>query len=807
MNTLKQQVTDTIEDAQLKYEVFLKLDELNENFEQEVKNRITNKLNRLYKGTIFFPESNQAYINLSSESLTENQHKLLQLGTKCHFKTKFDPIIKKLETEILYNSLIKLSQDEIIDISPNLKPQLLAESTKCRDKRPSQIIPKELREAGKQLKQHDSIIVRKADKASVFVVLDKSKYNAKIEHILNDSSKFEALSANPITRLKTRVNSLIHSANRASGTKTFTPITGDYKPGYIYGQVKTHKPGNPLRPIIAQIPTPTYSTAKTLNTMITPFLPAKYQLNSTDNFLQILRAINPQGILASLDVESLFTNVPVLETIDIICNCIYRNSELPPLSVPENILRELLKICTTECPFQNTNGQIFIQKDGVSMGSPLGVSFANFYMTNLENKVFHDQPELKPTIFARYIDDCFLVVESENDITRLIDTFKENSVLNFTHEIGGQRLNFLDVSIENNDGTYKTKVYRKPTDPGIYLNSRSECPESYKTGTIKNLIHRTFKICSDISNCRESINNLKQAFVNNGYSNSLFDKILNKYIDNLPNRQAETSQPPPEPPDGGSNHTHDIYYKNQFSNAYKTDERVMKNIVHSNVKCKNPNDSLKLIIYYKSATVKSLASRNNNSPPIPPLQQTDLIYEFTCKKDECEHLPNNSYVGMTTTTLSRRLTMHLNSGGPKTHLNTTHNENLTRINLENGTKILRKEPDHNRLKILEALIIQEKRPVINQQITGSCRTLLLHCDRIAPFQRAQSNFNARTPAIRNNDPTTSDNPSTPISHSTQNSLPSHQTSPVGEIPANPSSDLPLTQTPRRSQRVQQRINR
>ena len=212
---------------------------------------------------------------------------------------------------------------------------------------------------------------------------------------------------------------------------------------------------------------------------------------------------------------------------------------------------------------------------------------------------------------------------------------------------------------------------------------------------------------------------------------------MNKYIDNLPNRQNETSQPPPEPPDGGSTHTHDIYYKNQFSNAYKTDERVMKNIVYSNVKCKNPNDSLKMIIYYKSATVKSLASRNNNSPPIPPLQQTDLIYEFTCKKDECEHLPNNSYVGMTTTTLSRRLTMHLNSGGPKTHLNTTHNENLTRINLENDTKIIRKEPDHNRLKILEALIIQEKRPVINQQITGSCRTLLLHSDTTAPFRRAQ----------------------------------------------------------------------
>ena len=65
--------------------------------------------------------------------------------------------------------------------------------------------------------------------------------------------------------------------------------------------------------------TPVYTTSKVLNQIITPYLPAKYQLNSTDDFLQILRATNPSGTLTSLDVESLFTNVPVMETIDIIC--------------------------------------------------------------------------------------------------------------------------------------------------------------------------------------------------------------------------------------------------------------------------------------------------------------------------------------------------------------------------------------------------------------------------------------------------------------------------------------------------------
>ena len=131
------------------------------------------------------------------------------------------------------------------------------------------------------------------------------------------------------------------------------------------------------------------------------------------------------------------------------------------------------------------------------MGSPLGVTFANFYMAHLENSVFHNQPDLKPQVYCRFIDDCFLIVDSEDDLEPITDAFKQNSVLNFTREIGGSKINFLDVTVENEGSNeYSTKVYRKPTDPGIFIHEKSECPERYKEGTIKNLIHRTRKISS-----------------------------------------------------------------------------------------------------------------------------------------------------------------------------------------------------------------------------------------------------------------------------------------------------------------------
>ena len=85
----------------------------------------------------------------------------------------------------------------------------------------------------------------------------------------------------------------------------------------------------------------------------------------------------------------LFTNVPVNETIDIIINNIYNNPSLSPLKINSNILWKLLLTCTTEVPFYDHLGNIYVQTDGVSMGSVLGPIFSNFYMSDLENRIFN----------------------------------------------------------------------------------------------------------------------------------------------------------------------------------------------------------------------------------------------------------------------------------------------------------------------------------------------------------------------------------------------------------------------------------
>ena len=71
-------------------------------------------------------------------------------------------------------------------------------------------------------------------------------------------------------------------------------------------------------------------------------IPRKYVLASTYEFLDIIRATEAsRGVMVSLDVESLFTNVPVEDTIQIVIDNVYNHHELAP---PNTLL-----ICFETC--------------------------------------------------------------------------------------------------------------------------------------------------------------------------------------------------------------------------------------------------------------------------------------------------------------------------------------------------------------------------------------------------------------------------------------------------------------------------
>ena len=115
------------------------------------------------------------------------------------------------------------------------------------------------------------------------------------------------------------------------------------------------------------------------------------------------------------------------------------------------------------------------------MGSSVGVTFANFYMFHIENSILDSEPEFKPTTYCRYIDDIFIITDSIDNLLKLKQLFEETSILAFTYEIGiNHHINFLDVHVDATQPNILCSIYRKPTNSGIYLNYKSECPKGIR---------------------------------------------------------------------------------------------------------------------------------------------------------------------------------------------------------------------------------------------------------------------------------------------------------------------------------------
>ena len=87
---------------------------------------------------------------------------------------------------------------------------------------------------------------------------------------------------------------------------------------YIYGVPKIHKGDVPLRPIVDTIGSPTYFLATHLIKIISPLIGNSTSfVKDSNHFFQFINdaKLEPNDILVSFDVVSLFTKVPIPNSI------------------------------------------------------------------------------------------------------------------------------------------------------------------------------------------------------------------------------------------------------------------------------------------------------------------------------------------------------------------------------------------------------------------------------------------------------------------------------------------------------------
>ena len=203
--------------------------------------------------------------------------------------------------------------------------------------------------------------------------------------------------------------------------------------------------------------------------------------------------------MVSFDVTSLFTNIPLIETIDIVSNRIYSDNAAVTPDIPKNYFRKMLLLCTQGIFLYKD--VLYRQIDGVAMGSSLGPTLANMFLAHVEcNKLFNDvncNPVFYPKLYLRYVDDCFAIFNSESDSEEFLNVLNsQHSNLQFTVEVGSNSLLFLDVLVKIDTNSFVTSVYRKETHTGVLLNFNAVAPTQWKRGLILCLLNRAKMICS-----------------------------------------------------------------------------------------------------------------------------------------------------------------------------------------------------------------------------------------------------------------------------------------------------------------------
>ncbi|XP_068708141.1 uncharacterized protein [Montipora foliosa] len=195
----------------------------------------------------------------------------------------------------------------------------------------------------------------------------------------------------------------------------------------FYTLTKIHKPNPVGRPIISGCEGPTERISSFVDHLLQPFAKTqKSYLKDTTDFLNFIEKtkVAKDTTLVSMDVTSLYTNIPQEEGIEIVCRTYetFYGNELP---IPTHFLREMLRLILIENSF-HFNGKNYLQTHGTAMETKMAVSFANIFMAEVETDIINQSPN-KPLIWKRYIDDIFCLwntnKEAIHNFTKLANSF------------------------------------------------------------------------------------------------------------------------------------------------------------------------------------------------------------------------------------------------------------------------------------------------------------------------------------------------------------------------------------------------
>ncbi|XP_064635226.1 uncharacterized protein LOC135492606 [Lineus longissimus] len=289
-------------------------------------------------------------------------------------------------------------------------------------------------------------------------------------------------------------------------------------------------------------------------------------------------------------------------------------------------------------------------------------------------------------------------------------------------------LAFLDTwSVVNEDGSIKTRVFRKATHTDQYLNFQSNHPLEHKRGVVRTLAHRAEAIVSDPKDKGAELQHVKTALSFNGYPS---------WILKDPKHQVQAEQqptPPTRTPSTAKNRYPVVLpYIKGFSEELR---RILK--------------GYNIQAYFKPTnTLRQLLVRPKDK--LDKHQVTGPVYHIPC--GDCPA----SYVGETERSLKARFLEHRRPSSTTSevsrHIHTAepgHN-----IDIENA-KVFEVEPRWYERGVKEAIHIRTLQPTLNKD-GGRHNRSPIWSNILRTRVRRGAQSNSGSPPITTPDDVTSD---------------------------------------------------
>ena len=236
-----------------------------------------------------------------------------------------------------------------------------------------------------------NIIIIPADKGGKVIVMNRDEYIQKIEEKLYDNEIYEEVQ-DPTDTIKKKITTLtnkLFKSNKISKVLKNEFSSVDDIPR-LRGQLKVHKENCPMRlitstknTILAPISKYAFSYIQQLRETI------NHTISSTSKFINEISKIKTENNdnLVSLDIQDLFTNVPVMRAIDIAINRIGQSEKFCEYKLAKTDLKQILilSLSNNYCKF---NEKYFRQKQGLPMGNTLSPILADLYTDEyIKNKI------------------------------------------------------------------------------------------------------------------------------------------------------------------------------------------------------------------------------------------------------------------------------------------------------------------------------------------------------------------------------------------------------------------------------------